>query len=179
MDGESGELTEWEDVLGARTGKSETEGLEWGWPTELGRWFQRINFLVLTALTAVSCSGVIYRLADSLYCCQLVLLWTMQSRVYVLYMLLCAQCVRTSTIRRHVSRSRSNVPSIRAGCWPTVRAPASPVMASSGLYAVTFSVGLGGRPKPPRFCPWARCTECGLHKKRWKEVPLNNTLCGC
>ena len=36
MDGESGELTgSW-----AWTGKSETEGLEWGWRRELGSWFQ-------------------------------------------------------------------------------------------------------------------------------------------
>jgi len=27
MDGESGELTEWEEMVGAGTGKSETEGL--------------------------------------------------------------------------------------------------------------------------------------------------------
>ena len=33
MDGESGELTEWEDVAGAWAGKSETEGLSWGWQT--------------------------------------------------------------------------------------------------------------------------------------------------
>jgi len=35
MDGESGELREKEDVAGAWTGKSETEGLEWGWWREL------------------------------------------------------------------------------------------------------------------------------------------------
>jgi len=31
MDGKSGKLTEWEDVVGAWTGKSKTKGLEWGW----------------------------------------------------------------------------------------------------------------------------------------------------
>jgi len=41
MDGESGELTKWENVVGARTGKSKTDRLEWGWRTELGSWFQR------------------------------------------------------------------------------------------------------------------------------------------
>jgi len=41
MDGDNGELTEWEDVIGAWTGKSETEELEWGWRRELGSWFQR------------------------------------------------------------------------------------------------------------------------------------------
>jgi len=41
MDGESGELTEWEDVVGAWTGRAETEGLIWGWRRELGSWFQR------------------------------------------------------------------------------------------------------------------------------------------
>ena len=40
-DGESGELTEWEDVVGAWKGKSHTEGVEWGWRTELQSWFQR------------------------------------------------------------------------------------------------------------------------------------------
>jgi len=40
MNGESGELTVWEDVVGAWTGKSETEGLEWGWRRGLGSWFQ-------------------------------------------------------------------------------------------------------------------------------------------
>ena len=40
MDGKSGELTEWEDVVGAWTGRTETEGLEWGWRRELGSWFQ-------------------------------------------------------------------------------------------------------------------------------------------
>ena len=38
MEGESGELTEWEDVVGAWTGRTETEGLRWGWRREL---FQR------------------------------------------------------------------------------------------------------------------------------------------
>jgi len=41
MDGESGELTDWENVVGAWTGKSKTEGPEWGWRRELGSWFQR------------------------------------------------------------------------------------------------------------------------------------------
>jgi len=41
MDGESGELTEWVDVVGAWTCRSETEGLEWGWQRELGSSFQR------------------------------------------------------------------------------------------------------------------------------------------
>ena len=41
MDGESGELTEWEEVVGAWTGRTETEGLKWGWRRELGSWFQR------------------------------------------------------------------------------------------------------------------------------------------
>jgi len=41
MDGESDELTEWGDVAGAWAGKSETEGLEWGWRRDLGSWFQR------------------------------------------------------------------------------------------------------------------------------------------
>ena len=36
MDDESGELTESEDVVGAGTGKSETEGLRWGSRRELG-----------------------------------------------------------------------------------------------------------------------------------------------
>jgi len=35
MDGESGELTEWEHVVGAWTGRTETEGLESGWRTEV------------------------------------------------------------------------------------------------------------------------------------------------
>jgi len=41
MDGKSGELTGWEDVVGAWTGRTETEGLEWGGRRELGSWFQR------------------------------------------------------------------------------------------------------------------------------------------
>ena len=41
MDGESGELTEWEEVVGAWTGRTETEGPEWGRRRELGSWFQR------------------------------------------------------------------------------------------------------------------------------------------
>jgi len=41
MDGESGEWTEWEDVVGAWTGRTETEGLEWGWRREIGSLFQR------------------------------------------------------------------------------------------------------------------------------------------
>jgi len=35
----SGELIEW-DVVGAWTGRTETEGVEWGWHRELGSWFQ-------------------------------------------------------------------------------------------------------------------------------------------
>ena len=34
-------LSEWEDVVGAWTGKSEKERLEWGWRRVLGIWFQR------------------------------------------------------------------------------------------------------------------------------------------
>ena len=41
MDGESGELTEWEEVVGEWTGRTETEGVKWGWRRELGSWFQR------------------------------------------------------------------------------------------------------------------------------------------
>jgi len=41
MDGESGELTEWEEVVGAWTGRAETEGLKCGWRRELASWFQR------------------------------------------------------------------------------------------------------------------------------------------
>jgi len=35
MDGESGKLREYEDMAGAWTGKSKTEGPEWGWRREL------------------------------------------------------------------------------------------------------------------------------------------------
>jgi len=34
MDCESGELTEWEDVVGAWRGRTESAGLEWGWRNE-------------------------------------------------------------------------------------------------------------------------------------------------
>jgi len=36
MDGESGELTEWEDVVEEWTDRTETEGLELNWRRELG-----------------------------------------------------------------------------------------------------------------------------------------------
>ena len=41
MDGESGKLTQWEDVVGAGKSESETEKLGRVWRGEVGSWFQR------------------------------------------------------------------------------------------------------------------------------------------
>jgi len=41
MDGESGESTDTDHVVGARKGKSKIEKVGWGWRTELGSWFHR------------------------------------------------------------------------------------------------------------------------------------------
>ena len=53
MDGESGELTEWEEVVGAWTGRTETDGLKWGWRRELWSWFQRQATSSITIQTAL------------------------------------------------------------------------------------------------------------------------------
>jgi len=54
MDGESGELTEWEEVVGAWTGRTETQGFKWGWRRELGSWFQR-QWMTLNGVMALFC----------------------------------------------------------------------------------------------------------------------------
>jgi len=52
--------TEWE-VVGAWTGRTETEGLKWGWQRELGSWFQRHGGIMIHPAT-VCCRRIVLSL---------------------------------------------------------------------------------------------------------------------